>query len=49
LRLRLFALIRELVLWESTTNEEKLNRDREQIRRSWRRCCGECPPILRAG
>jgi hypothetical protein len=35
----MFALISELVLWESTTNEEELNRDREEIRRSWRRCC----------
>jgi putative DNA methylase len=38
-RLRLFALISELVLWESTTNEEVLERAREEIRRSWRRCC----------
>lgn len=40
-RLRLFALISELVLWESTTNEEVLNRAREEIRRSWRRCCAD--------
>jgi len=38
-RLRLFALISELVQWESTTNEQVLNRAREEIRRSWRRCC----------
>ena len=38
-RLRLFALISELVQWENTTNEEVLNRAREEIRRSWRRCC----------
>jgi putative DNA methylase len=38
-RLRLFALISELVTWENTTNEEVLNRAREEIRRSWRRCC----------
>ena len=38
-RLRLFALISELVQWESTTNEEVLERAREEIRRSWRRCC----------
>ena len=38
-RLRLFALISELVNWENTTNEEVLNRAREEIRRSWRRCC----------
>jgi putative DNA methylase len=40
-RLRLFALISELVLWESTTNEEVLERAREEIRRSWRRCCAD--------
>ena len=38
-RLRLFALISELVQWENTTNEQVLNRAREEIRRSWRRCC----------
>jgi putative DNA methylase len=38
-RLRLFALISELVTWENTTNEKVLNRAREEIRRSWRRCC----------
>jgi putative DNA methylase len=37
-RLRLFALISELVQWENTTNEQVLNRAREEIRRSWRRC-----------
>jgi putative DNA methylase len=40
-RLRLFALISELVLWESTTNEQVLNRARDEIRRSWRRCCAD--------
>ena len=40
-RLRLFALISELVLWESTTNEEVLERARGEIRRSWRRCCAD--------
>ncbi len=29
------------MLWESTTNEEVLNRAREEIRRSWRRCCAD--------
>ena len=38
-RLRLFALISELVQWENTTNEEVLNRARGEILRSWRRCC----------
>ena len=40
-RLRLFALISELVQWENTTNEEVRNRAREEIRRSWRRCCAD--------
>ena len=40
-RLRLFALISELVLWENTTNEEVLEKAREEIRRSWRRCCAD--------
>ena len=40
-RLRLFALISELVQWENTTNEEVLNRARQEIRRSWRRCCAD--------
>jgi putative DNA methylase len=40
-RLRLFALISELVQWENTTNEEVLNRAREEIRGSWRRCCAD--------
>ena len=40
-RLRLFALISELVHWENTTNEEVLNRARAEIRRSWRRCCAD--------
>jgi len=38
-RQRLFDLISELVRWENTTNEQVLNRAREEIRRSWRRCC----------
>ena len=36
---RLFRLIEELVKWENTTNEEVLERAREEIRRSWRRTC----------
>jgi putative DNA methylase len=40
-RLRLFALISELVLWESTTREEVLEPAREEIRRSWRRACAD--------
>ncbi|CAI8160860.1 MAG: Uncharacterised protein [Prochlorococcus marinus str. MIT 9215] len=40
-RLRLFALISELVTWENTTNEEVLNQAQEEMRRSWRRCCAD--------
>src|SRR5262245_66668323 len=38
-RQRLFALIEELVRWESTTNEKVLENAREEIRRSWRATC----------
>ena len=38
-RQRLFRLIEELVKWENTTNEEVLERAREEIRKSWRRTC----------
>jgi putative DNA methylase len=38
-RKRLFEIIEELVLWESTTNEEVLERAREEIRKSWREVC----------
>jgi putative DNA methylase len=40
-RLRLFALISKLVLWENTTNEEVLEEARAEIRRSWRRACAD--------
>jgi putative DNA methylase len=40
-RLRLFALICDLVTWENTTNEPLLNRARAEIRRSWRRACAD--------
>ncbi len=40
-RERLFGIIEELVLWESTTNEDVLERAREEIRRSWRRACAD--------
>ena len=40
-RQRLFRLIEELVQWENTTNEELLERAREEIRLSWRRTCAE--------
>lgn len=38
-RQRLFRLIEELVQWENTTNEEVLNRAREEIWKSWRATC----------
>ncbi len=38
-RERLFAIIRELVKWESTTNEVVLEAARAEIRRSWRLTC----------
>ncbi len=38
-RERLFQIIRDLVKWENTNNEEVLERAREEIRRSWRETC----------
>ena len=38
-RKRLFEIIRALVKWENTTNEEVLERARTEIRQSWRRAC----------
>jgi putative DNA methylase len=38
-RQRLFKIIEELVLWENTTNEEVLERARQEIRQSWREVC----------
>ena len=38
-RERLFNIIRELVEWENTTNEEVLQPAREEIWASWRRTC----------
>ena len=40
-RERLFSLLRELVKWENTTNEELLEGAREEIRESWRRTCAD--------
>lgn len=40
-RQRLFAVIEELVLWENTTNEEVLQRARDEIWQSWRRTCAD--------
>jgi len=38
-REKLFDIIRDLVKWENTNNEEVLNRAREAIRKSWRETC----------
>jgi putative DNA methylase len=38
-RRELFDLIKELVLWENTTNETVLDRARGEIRRSWKEVC----------
>ena len=40
-RKRLFKIIEELVQWENTTNEEVLQRARNEIWESWRRTCAE--------
>ena len=40
-RERLFAILRELVRWENTTNEDWLEAAREEIRASWRRTCAD--------
>ena len=38
---RLFKIIEDLVLWENTTNEEVLQRARDEIWQSWRRACAD--------
>src|SRR5690606_23351136 len=38
---RLFDIIRDLVLWENTTNETVLQRARDEIWQSWRRACAD--------
>lgn len=38
-REKLFKIIRDLVKWENTNNEEVLNRAREAIKESWRETC----------
>ena len=40
-RERLFEILRKLVLWENTTNEEILEQARGEIWHSWRRACAE--------
>lgn len=38
-REQLFKIIRDLVKWENTTNEEVLNAAREEIKKSWKETC----------
>jgi len=40
-RQRLFHILEELVKWENTTNDELLQKAREEIWESWRRACAE--------
>ena len=40
-RQRLFRIIEDLVKWESTNNEEVLERARKEIWQSWRRACAQ--------
>ena len=40
-RERLFDILKELVLWENTTNEKVLEQARTEIRKSWRRTCAD--------
>ncbi|MGI8550205.1 MAG: DUF1156 domain-containing protein, partial [Dehalococcoidia bacterium] len=40
-RERLFEIIRQLVLWENTTNETVLQQARDEIWQSWRSTCAE--------
>src|SRR5213596_1305335 len=40
-RQRLFRIIEDLVEWENTTNEDVLQRAREEIWQSWRRACAD--------
>ena len=40
-RERLFGILRNLVLWENTMNEEVLDAARAEIRESWRRACAD--------
>ena len=40
-RKRLFRIVEDLVKWENTSNEEVLQRARDEIWQSWRRTCAE--------
>lgn len=42
-REKLFDIIRDLVKWENTNNEEVLERARTEIRKSWEETCKEFP------
>jgi putative DNA methylase len=45
-RNKLFDIIKDLVVWENTTNEAVLNAAREEIRKSWKETCElnkDCP------
>lgn len=44
-RERLFNIIRDLVKWENTNNEDVLERARAEIRRSWKETCDLNPGI----
>ena len=48
-RERLFAILRELVKWENTTNETVLAQARTEIWQSWRRTCADHADHPRAG
>ncbi len=48
-RERLFGILRELVKWESTTDERILEPARDEIRKSWRRTCERNASHPRAG
>src|SRR4029079_14480822 len=47
-RARLFKIIEDLVQWENTTDQEVLNRAREEIWQSWRRACAQSADNPRA-
>lgn len=38
-RERLHDIVKELVIWENTTNEKVLNKARKEIKKSWQRTC----------
>jgi putative DNA methylase len=48
-RQRLFHIIEDLVVWESTTNETIIEAARAEIRRSWKRTCADNPDHPHAG